>query len=118
MKNETSTIIAILALLISIVAVGIIYIAPTSEIGEDDLSRVESLVANNQLQIGDLAVRIAKLNTELGVMENNVCECQIDEEDLENLDEDIEDNEDDIDDMSDVLDCVQNCNNFTCINTC
>lgn len=118
MKDTSLTIMAIIALLLSVVAIGCVFLNQPKEV---DLSKLNFDISTNRISIDNLNEELGSyLDLELD------CDCKIDREDLEDLEdelEDLEDNlDDDIDDVEDdlrqLLNCIGESANVSEINTC
>jgi len=94
-KNTSITIIAIIALLLSVVAIGYAYLSQPEGV---DLSSVELGNSNNKIEISKLQKDIANCNADISNLDLD-CSCGVDEDDFYDLEDDISDLEDDFDDL-------------------
>ena len=97
METETAIaiVLSIIAILGCVATVGYIYKQPTT-----DLSGVER-------EITTMKVDLYNLNKDISQIDDVECNCDIDEDDLEDLEDDIDDLDDDLDDVESFLSCAQ-----------
>ena len=107
----------IIALLLSVVAVGMVFINQPQ-----DLTEIQSDISSLKIDNSNFEIGIADLSKDISDIDVNPrCYCDVDSDDLENLEDelqdDIEDLEDDIDDLN-VENCFQDNNDWEDFRQC
>jgi len=113
MEETSLTIMAIIALLLSVVAVGMVFINQPQ-----DLTEIQSDISSLKIDNSNFEIGIADLSKDISDIDVNPrCYCDVDSDDLENLEDDINDIEDEVDDL-DVENCFQDNNDWEDFRQC
>ena len=122
MEKTSLNIIAIIALLLSVVAIGYVFVNQSN----GDLSKIQSDISSLKSGVNDLVIDVSECNKDISNIDvNPKCYCDVNSDDLEDLEDELQDDINDLeDDVEDYLDdgtiesCFTGTQNWTNFKDC
>lgn len=111
-KDNALDVAALIISILALVCVAVFILMPQDKVDLDPVYEEldEHAVAINQVGM-DLSNAVKDLTVSIGDQPDY-------DDEIEDLEEAVDKNHDDINDLEDVLECIQECNNLSCVQDC